>query len=189
MRVKCPAGVGLLAEEVCLPERNELGHVLLEIEFCDIREDVADELVVHRLRVERAHKTLDVVTILDVWEITHQAQGRSWLDICTAVDIIANADVRTWSRTSHRKDNMVIGVRDLAKNASAIVNGVSSGNERAVITKRGLPVAVIVPVDATELEDYVLANAPESVSAMSEANAELADGRTISLEDVLAELS
>ena len=84
---------------------------------------------------------------------------------------------------------MVIGVRDLAKNASAIVNGVSSGNERAVITKRGLPVAVIVPVDSTELEDYVLANAPESVSAMSEANAELADGRTISLEDVLAELS
>jgi prevent-host-death family protein len=87
-----------------------------------------------------------------------------------------------------KEDLMVVGVRELGKNASAIVDGVSANNERAVITKRGLPVAVMVPVDSTELEDYVLANAPGSVSAMVEADTELASGRTVSLDDVLAEL-
>ena len=83
---------------------------------------------------------------------------------------------------------MVVGVKELGKNASAIVEGVYENHERAVITKRGLPVAVMVPVDSTELEDYVLANAPESVSATSAADAEFVAGRTVSLEDVLADL-
>ena len=83
---------------------------------------------------------------------------------------------------------MVVGVRDLAKNASSIVEEVSSKHERAVITKRGRPVAVMVPVDSAALEDHVLASMPEFVSATTEADAELAAGQTVSLEDLLADL-
>lgn len=83
---------------------------------------------------------------------------------------------------------MVVGVRDLAKNASSIVEGVSTKHERAVITKRGRPVAVIVPVDSSDLEDHVLASMPEFVSVTREADAALAAGQTVSLENVLADL-
>lgn len=80
-----------------------------------------------------------------------------------------------------------VGVRELGKRASAIVDAVEHG-DRVVVTKRGRPVAVLSAVSADVLEDFVLAHHDEFVRDMAEAERELAAGRTRSLDEVLADL-
>jgi prevent-host-death family protein len=82
----------------------------------------------------------------------------------------------------------VVGIRELARQVSRLVGEVEESREPAVITRRGRPVALIVPVDAAALEDFVLANAPEFVDAARAAGAELAAGQTRPLSAVLEEL-
>jgi len=82
----------------------------------------------------------------------------------------------------------VVGVRDLGKRASAIVDDVATSREGTVITRRGRPVAVLLPIDAERFEDHVLASALEFVEAMDAADVALASGTTIALADVLAGL-
>ena len=81
-----------------------------------------------------------------------------------------------------------IGVRDLAKHASAIINDIEQTREPALITRRGRPVAYMLAVDSEEFEDFVLAHAPEFVEGMATANAELAAGETVSLADIREDL-
>lgn len=81
----------------------------------------------------------------------------------------------------------VIGVRDLAKRTSAIVDDVATTHEGAVITRRGKPVAVLMPIDSERFDDHLLATAPEFLAATAEADLELRQGRTVSLADVLAD--
>ncbi len=81
-----------------------------------------------------------------------------------------------------------IGVRDLAKHASAIINDIEQTREPALITRRGRPVAYMLAVDSEEFEDFVLAHAPEFVEGMATANAELAAGETVSLADIRRDL-
>jgi len=82
----------------------------------------------------------------------------------------------------------VVGIRELARQVSRLVGEVEASREPAVITRRGRPVALIMPVDQTALEDFVLANAPEFVDAASAADAELVAGQTRPLSAVLEEL-
>lgn len=82
----------------------------------------------------------------------------------------------------------VVGIRELARQVSRLITEVEKSGEPAVITRHGRAVAMIVPVDAAALEDFVLANAPELVEGMHAANAELAAGRTRSLSDLRAGL-
>ncbi|MDO8187284.1 type II toxin-antitoxin system Phd/YefM family antitoxin [Conexibacter sp. JD483] len=74
-----------------------------------------------------------------------------------------------------------IGVRELARNASAIINELDATKQPALITRRGRPVAYILPVDSEQFEDFVLANAPEFVEGMAAADRELLAGETTSL--------
>lgn len=76
-----------------------------------------------------------------------------------------------------------IGVRELARNASAIINELDETKEPALITRRGRPVAYMLPVDSEQFEDFVLANAPEFVKGMADADRELARGETTSLAE------
>jgi len=71
-----------------------------------------------------------------------------------------------------------IGIRDLARNASQVIDQVSSTGNPMIVTKHGRPVAAVVAVDPDALEDFVLATAPEYVAARRAADAELAAGRT-----------
>lgn len=48
--------------------------------------------------------------------------------------------------------------------------------------------AVVSAVDATALEDWIIANAPGFVRGMREADRDIAAGRVIALEDALNEL-
>lgn len=79
-----------------------------------------------------------------------------------------------------------VGIRDLARRASAIVRHVRETGEPAIVTDRGRAVGVLYPIDADALEDYVLANAPELVTSLREADEDLASGRTVSLDELLA---
>lgn len=82
-----------------------------------------------------------------------------------------------------------VSIRDLANNASAVVDEVATSGRPAVVTKHGKPVAAVVPIDQEALEDWVLANGPEFVANMAEANEEIAAGvRGKPLGRVLGEL-
>jgi prevent-host-death family protein len=81
-----------------------------------------------------------------------------------------------------------VSIRDLANNASAVVAEVEASGRPAVVTKRGRPVAAVVPIDPEKLEDFVLANAPEYVDDRRAAEADLKAGRTVSAEEFLAHL-
>jgi prevent-host-death family protein len=80
------------------------------------------------------------------------------------------------------------GVRELARNASRLVDEVASTGRPVVITKHGRPVAAVVGIDPAALEDFVLANAPEYVTARRQADSDLRSGRTRTAADVFADL-
>ena len=84
---------------------------------------------------------------------------------------------------------MGVGIRELARQASQIVEQVESTGRPALITRHGKPVAALVPIDEGELEDWILANAPEFVRARSEADDEIIRGeRGRPLNDVVADM-
>jgi PHD/YefM family antitoxin component YafN of YafNO toxin-antitoxin module len=74
-----------------------------------------------------------------------------------------------------------VGIRDLARRASSIIEDLTESREPTLITRHGRPVAYMLPVDEREFEDFVLANAPEFVEGLAEADAELRAGATTSL--------
>lgn len=80
----------------------------------------------------------------------------------------------------------IVNVRELSRGTSRVVASVVRTGRPAIVTKGGRPVALVTALDPDELEDWVLANAPEFVKGMRRADADLAAGRTISLEDYLA---
>jgi antitoxin (DNA-binding transcriptional repressor) of toxin-antitoxin stability system len=57
-----------------------------------------------------------------------------------------------------------------------------------LVTKRGRPVAALVPIDADELEDLVLEVVPSFVRSMHEADRDLRAGRTRPAADFFKEL-
>ena len=75
----------------------------------------------------------------------------------------------------------VVGIRQLARNASAIIRDVSKTRRPTVVTDRGKPVGVIYPFDEEDLEDYILANAPEYVARREQADRDIAEGKTFPL--------
>lgn len=81
-----------------------------------------------------------------------------------------------------------IGVRELARRASSIINDIEQKKEPALVTRRGRPVVYMLPVDSAEFEDFVLAHAPQFVDGMAVADLELAAGETVSLANARAEL-
>ena len=81
-----------------------------------------------------------------------------------------------------------VSVRHLADHTSRVVRTVEETGKATFITKRGRPVAVLAPIDADGLLDHILANAPEYVASMRQADDELTSGHTKSLSTVLAEM-
>jgi PHD/YefM family antitoxin component YafN of YafNO toxin-antitoxin module len=82
----------------------------------------------------------------------------------------------------------VVGIRQLARNASAIIHDVSETRRPTVVTDRGKPVGVIYPFDEEDLEDYVLANSPEFVKRLEQADRDIVEGKTLSLAEGLSRL-
>ena len=80
------------------------------------------------------------------------------------------------------------GIRELQRRSSEIVDELERSRRPALVTRHGKPVAVLCPIDEDALEDFILANAPEYVASMAEAEEDARTGRTRSLDDVVAEL-
>lgn len=81
-----------------------------------------------------------------------------------------------------------VTIRELGRQVSGVVNEVRTTGRPTFVTHRGTPVAVLLPLDADELEDYILANAPEYVASMSEADKAIEQGEpTLQLADAIAE--
>ena len=74
-----------------------------------------------------------------------------------------------------------IGVKELKATASSVIEQVQAGASY-VVTKRGRPAAVLLPIE--DAEDLVLANADEYVRMRRQARAAYAKGRTTSLEQL-----
>lgn len=74
-----------------------------------------------------------------------------------------------------------IGIKELKATASAVIDRVEGG-AAYVVTKRGRPAAVLMPVE--EAEDLVLASADEYVRMRREARAAYAQGRTVNLSEL-----
>ena len=84
-----------------------------------------------------------------------------------------------------------VSVSRLSDHASRVIREAEETGKATFVTKRGRPVAIIAPVDADGADDppdHVLANAPEYVASMCQADEARAVGRTSSMADVVADL-
>ena len=82
-----------------------------------------------------------------------------------------------------------ISIRDLQRNTSGVVAYVADSKQTALVTRHGEPVAALVPIDAQNLEDYLLSKVPSFAEDMAAADDALAAGQTRSAADVFAELN
>ena len=74
-----------------------------------------------------------------------------------------------------------IGIKELKAAASRVIDEVQEG-AAYIVTKRGRPAAVLLPID--EAEDIVLANAGELVRLRRQGRAAYKAGRTTKLRDL-----
>jgi prevent-host-death family protein len=81
-----------------------------------------------------------------------------------------------------------VGIRELGRNPSRIIARLVETREPVIVTDRGRPVAVLIPIDEREVEDFILTHAQQFVQDRELAELALAAGTTHALPDVLAEL-
>ena len=76
---------------------------------------------------------------------------------------------------------MSIGIRELRNRAAEILRAVEDQGSGVVVTRRGRPAALILPIGSPEAEDYALAHAPEIIASLREADSDLRRGLTVTL--------
>lgn len=81
-----------------------------------------------------------------------------------------------------------VGIRELSRNPSKVVEEVSGTGRPALVTKHGKPVVAIVPIDSDALEDWILANAPTFVESRRQAEDEYSAGETADLDEFLEDI-
>ena len=79
----------------------------------------------------------------------------------------------------------VVNMRELSRRTSGVVDEMRSRKRPTLVTRGGRPVAALVPIDPTALEDWVLATAPTFVAGMRAADRELRTRKTRSLDAVI----
>ena len=90
---------------------------------------------------------------------------------------------------SDKEDDVaVISVRALVRDAAAVFEGMEREREPVLITRRGRPVAALVPVDPEQAEAMILSSAPELIESGRKAENARAEGRTTPLEVALRDL-
>jgi len=69
-----------------------------------------------------------------------------------------------------------IGVRELKNRASEIIRRVREEQAPYIITLRGKPSAMIIPLEEDEVEDYIIAHHPYFVMMRDKARKEISRG-------------
>lgn len=80
----------------------------------------------------------------------------------------------------------VVNIRQLSRNTSRVVGDVARTRKPALIMRSGKPVAALLAVDGTDWEDWILANAPEFIANLRQADEDIRLGRTITMDDYFA---
>lgn len=84
-----------------------------------------------------------------------------------------------------------VSVSRLSGHASQVIREAGETGKATFVAKRCRPVAVIARANAAGADDpsdHVLANAPEYVASMCQADEDLAAGHTSSMADAVADL-
>jgi prevent-host-death family protein len=106
-------------------------------------------------------------------------------DLTPAVMYVYLSDI-SWEGQGHPMST--ISIRDLQRNTSGVVADVANSKHTALVTRHGEPIAALVPIDAQDLEDYLLSKVPGFAEDMAAADRAHADGEARSAADVFAEL-
>jgi len=80
-----------------------------------------------------------------------------------------------------------VKVTDLKNRATQIMRSVQKGNE-FMVTKRGRPIAVILPIADDQLEDWILANHPETIRRRQEGATRMAAGEYVTGQQLQSRL-
>ncbi len=86
--------------------------------------------------------------------------------------------------------SQTVPVRELRNELSQVIDRVADMREHIIVTRRGRPAAVLIPVDEYEaLEETaeILSDA-ETLAAIEEGRREVADGKTVTLAELRQEL-
>lgn len=75
-----------------------------------------------------------------------------------------------------------IGIKEFKASASSVIDRVAEEGIAYVVTRRGKPAAVLLPVE--DAEDLVLANADEFIRMRKRGRDEFRNGRTAKLKDL-----
>lgn len=82
----------------------------------------------------------------------------------------------------------VIGIREFSSKISKYIGEVERSGHPVIVTRHGRPAVAMLPIDVDRLQALTVAAAPRLVHDLERANADLAAGRSRSLDEVLAEL-
>lgn len=78
----------------------------------------------------------------------------------------------------------IVGIRDLSRRTRELVEEAERTGQPILVTRRGRPAVVLYAVSEDDLEDFVLANAPEFVQSLAEADRDLARGTAADWESI-----
>jgi prevent-host-death family protein len=79
-----------------------------------------------------------------------------------------------------------VGVRELKNRASEILRAVREEGAEYIITYQGRPMAILLPVDEKELEDYVLSHHPHFVELRERARQAIHQGEFVTSQELQA---
>lgn len=85
-------------------------------------------------------------------------------------------------------DEFVLPVRELSRNASRVIHDIEETERPRLVTRAGVPVAVMLPIALVELEDFILAFSKDFVESRVHSDLELSKGDTTDLTTALADL-
>jgi prevent-host-death family protein len=77
-----------------------------------------------------------------------------------------------------------VGVRELKNKTSEILRAVREEGAEYIITYQGRPMAVLLPLDEEELEDYVLSHHPHFVELRERARQAVRKGEYVTSEEL-----
>ena len=81
-----------------------------------------------------------------------------------------------------------VNARDLGRQTADVLDEVERTRRPMLVLRNGKPVAALVALDEDALDDYILANAPEFVASLRQADKDARAGRLRPADEVLDEL-
>lgn len=78
----------------------------------------------------------------------------------------------------------LVGVRELKTKASEVFRTVRQKKEEFIITYKGKPFAILVPLSEEELEDYILAGHPHFIKERKFSREEVRKGEKVTTKEL-----